>query len=152
MSITFVRIILFVLGTFCTFGGISFHLGYFRKPLVYWSTYSSGVYATAPLGLGLLLMGFMTWFPYPTKAGVWLMSFSFLFATIGFVLGATMPQFATPWWFRYLRETYDEWFIMAILMNDAAKNYAWWKENTKTKEGLVSWADEVRQKTRIEET
>ena len=80
------------------------------------------------------------------------MFFSLLFAIIGFVLGMTMPQFATPWWLRYLREEYDEWYILHILMRDAAKDYAGWKERTQTLEGLISWAKEVQRRTRIEET
>ena len=152
MSITSVRIILFVVGSICIWGGISFHLGRFRGPIVYWTTKSSGIYATAPLGVGLLFMNLMAWFPYPSIAGTWLMFFSLLFAIIGFVLGMTMPQFATPWWLRYLREEYDEWYILHILMRDAAKDYAGWKERTQTLEGLISWAKEVQRRTRIEET
>ncbi len=152
MSITIVRIILVVLGSVCIIGGISFHLGRFRRPIVYWTTFSSGIYASAPLGVGLLFLSLMTWFPYPETVGIWFMTFSFLFLIIGIILGLTTPQFVTPWWFRYLREEYEEWYILHILMRDAAKDYAGWKERTKTMEGLVSWADEVQRRTRIEET
>ncbi len=150
MSITIVRIILVVSGLICIFVGFSFHLGHFRKPIVYWTTFSSGIYATAPLGVSLLFLGLMTWFPYPEKVGIWLMSFSFLFLTIGIILGLTMPQFVTPWWFRFLRREYEEWDILHILMKDATKDYSGWKKRTSTLEGLKAWADEVHQKTKLE--
>lgn len=146
-----ISVLFIFLGLVMVVAGVRFHLGHFRKPLVYWSTFSSAVYATAPLGVGLILLGIELQLPSLDLRRAFAIP-GMLIGLIGIVLAITMPQFATPWWFRYLRETYDEWFIMAILMNDAAKNYAWWKENTKTKEGLISWANEVQQKTRIEET
>lgn len=146
-----IPIVLVLLGLVCIAGGVRFHLGYFRAPIVYWTTFSSGVYATAPLGVGLILFGLGSQIPSPDLRGIFLI-FAISFGVIGIILGITTPQFLTPWWFRYLREEYEEWYILHILMRDAAKDYSGWKERTKTMEGLVSWADEVRRKTRIEET
>ena len=73
-----------------------------------------------------------------------------MFSLFGIVLGLTMPQFLTPWWFRYLRKNYDDSFVIHILMKDAAKDYSGWKKRTSTQEGLAEWANEVRQRTRLE--
>lgn len=117
---------------------------------MYWTTASSSIYAAVPLGVALLFFGFGAQVSSSDLKRVFLIA-AISFGIIGIILGLTMPQFLTPWWFRFLREEYDEFFIL-ILMKDAAKDYSGWKERTKTKEGLASWADEVRRRTRIEET
>jgi hypothetical protein len=144
-----VTLFLGILGLICIVIGISFHLGYFRGPIVYWTTATSGIYATAPIGVGLLFLSLMTQFPYPNKIGIWLMTVAFVFLTIGIVLGLTMPQFLTPWWFRYLRENYGESFIF-VLLKDAADNYSSWTKQTQTQEGLEAWVAEVRRKHGLE--
>ena len=144
-----ISVILILLGLVCIVGGISFHLGHFRAPIVYWTTFTSGVYLTAPMGISLLFLGISLQLPHPNLLGTILFDIAMVCGLVGIVLGITMPQFLTPWWFRYLREEYEERYILHILMRDAAKDYSGWKKRTSTLEGLKEWADEVRQKTRI---
>ena len=137
-------------GLVCIIMGLSFHLGYLRKPIVYWTIFTSSIYAAVPLGIGLLFLSLGSRLPSQSMRGIFL-TIAIVFSVIGIIFGLTMPQFLTPRWFRYLREEYDEFFIL-ILLKDAAKDYVGWKERTKTIDGLASWADEVRRKTRTEET
>lgn len=143
-------LILIALGIIFVIVGLSFHLGYYRAVIVYWTTFTSGIYAMVPSGIGMIFLSLMTRFPYPDERGIWFMAVAFVFLTIGIVSGATMPKFLTPWWFRYLRENYEDPFVIHILMKDATKDYSEWKKRTSTQEGLVAWANEVRQKTRLE--
>jgi hypothetical protein len=142
-------LLLIVLGLIWIVTGLSFHLGYYRGVIVYWTTFTSGIYALVPSGVGLVFLSLVARFPYPDGRGIWLMAVAFVFLTIGIVLGLTMPQFLTPWWFRFLRENYDDFFI-PILLKDASKDYSAWKQRTQTLEGLQEWAAEVKRKTRVE--
>ncbi len=146
-----ISIALVLLGLIFIIGGVCFHLGYFRIPMVYWTTFSSGIYAAVPSGSGLLFLGISLQLPPPNFIGTLFFNVALFLLLLGIILGLTMPQFITPWWLRYLREEYEEWYILHILMKNAARDYARWKERTKTMDGLVNWAGEVQRKTRIEE-
>ena len=134
---------LVVFGIICIIGGIRFHLGYFRVPMVYWSTFSSGIYATAPLGACLLFLGISLQLPPPNFIGTLFFNVALFLGLLGVIMGLTMPQFLTPWWLRYLREEYESGYILHTLMKEATKDYSGWKKKTSTMEGLVSWAKEV---------
>ena len=149
MSAMSVMLVLSLIGLVFIFFGLSFHLDYSRRVMVYWTTYSGGVYGMVPIGVGFLISSLAFPFPHPNQIGSWLMGISFGFLMLGIILVLTMPMFLTPWWFRYLRENYDGNYILHILMKDAAKNYPEWKERTKTKEGLANWAEEVSKRTQF---
>jgi hypothetical protein len=137
-------------GLVCIAMGISFYLGHLRRPLVYWTTFSSGGYAATPLGIGLLLLSVMTQLPYPNKMDIWLTIMLLILLITAVVLSLTMPLSLSPWWFRFLREKYGDAFVM-VLLQEAAANYDGWVNNTQTLEELEAWADGIRRSYRLEE-
>ncbi|MCP4422299.1 MAG: hypothetical protein GY805_37295 [Chloroflexi bacterium] len=142
MSIISVSIALIILGVILVVGGISFHFGHFRGPIVFWTTFTSGIYGFVPLGLCLILTGIGMQLPSPDLKNFFLI-LALSCGMIGVMLGLTMPQFLTPWWFRYLREEYEDQYIFHTLMKEAAKDYSEWKKRTSTMGGLVSWTKEI---------
>lgn len=143
-----IPVVLILSGLLCIVTGLGFHLGYFRRGIVYWTTNSSAVYASLPLGIALLFLGFGSQLSTVDLRRNFLIVALF-FVVIGIISAITMPMFLTPWWFRYLRENYDEVFI--ILMKDASKNYSEWLERTRDLEGLSKWAEEVVRRTTLSE-
>jgi hypothetical protein len=143
-----VMVLLGVFGLIQIILGLSFHLGYLRRSIIYWTTFTSSIYAAVPLGISFLCLSVGSQLPSPGLRQVFLI-IAGIFLVIGIVLGLTMPQFLTPWWFRYLRENYDESFIF-VLLKDAADNYSSWTKRTQTQEGLEEWVAEVRRKHGLE--
>ena len=145
MSVDSVTFTLCVLGLAAIVLGLSFHLDYTRRPIVHWSIYTSIVYAGIPLGMGFIMLGLGMQLPTLDLRRLF-SYFALFFGVIGMILAFTMPQLITPWWYRHLRENFDDNYIKFVLMPEAALDYGGWLKRTQTMEGLINWTIEVQQR------
>lgn len=136
---------LILCGFICFFVFFKFYTGSFRAILIFWNVYSSSVFGLVPLGITFILMGFMTFFPYPNFVGQILMYSMGLFLVVAMFCSIKMPIVMSPWWFRIMRENYPHCDYHVFLF-EASQNYSDWLEKTKTPEGMEKWAEEIFRK------
>ncbi len=147
---SYMFLILFGVGIYSVYLGISGTLGYRRLTYIFPMYYSGGInYASIPMGIMAIIWAFAFGLIVTDEVGLVLTYISLAFGLLGMVFNFIQPAFLTPQWYRWLKETHGD--IMPWLRQDARHmGYSKWKKRTKTIAELEDWAIDVRKRYRQE--
>jgi hypothetical protein len=149
----FVTIIFFTMGIGLLWSAIRAKQGYnkkmaFMRPAVPGLYAQDGIFASIPIGVGLLVMSAAFLISRINfKLAQMIVAFTVITAVLmAFVLMAWKPRWLKPNWLLWLEDHYDE-PTRAFMFRQAQPDKTW-SQKVSTQEGLEAWAEEMAQQYR----